>query len=42
MPFENFFRYIEGQGHSGQINVQMVINGAYPGHNLYIYAWNSK
>ena len=35
MPFGTFFfRYVEGQGHRGQINVKMVIYRACPGDNL--------
>ena len=38
MPFETFFRWVEGQGHRGQIKVKMVkyMYGACPSHNLYI------
>ena len=42
VPFETFFKQVEGQGHRGQIKVKMVINRAFPGHTLYIYAWISK
>ena len=36
MPFETFF---SGRLKVKVTKVKMVINGACPGHNLYIYAW---
>ena len=39
MPFETFF---SGRLKVKVTKVKMVINGACPGHNLYIYAWISK